>query len=733
MYDLTLYTEDGEFKGGERNTFSTDYPEEYYYFLGKTGTLESGIYDIYVEYYTRQDGYRITCDYGGDGVHYPAVYEESHSLSPLTNHLTYRIWVNGKLDNLDIRICCGTEGKEIFEDDSVFYVEKIHVSRDYGLSIIYKALKLLVLLFLIDGALFVFWHRRVICDQIRNNLYVVIGLTCIFMVSSLSVMGNFAIGQHDVPFHYARIIGLAEGMLGGSFPVKMQPGWLWGYGYPVSVFYGDILLYFPALLYMMGVPIIHAYKFYILVVNLGTTLISYFCYKNISGNRYIGVAATALYCLSIIRILDIYMRTAVGEYSAMMFLPLILLGMWQIYTRESKSFREGGIFLCLGMTGVIQTHIISTEMTSLVLAIAVILMIRKMTRGIFMALVKSVLATVCLNMGFLLPLVDYLPVYVSKERDFYGIQHCGLSIYELLSFGIAGAGSARDSLKGLDRRVPVSLGFAMLIVLILAVVVIFRYQDWKQGEKKEFVFIAMLTGLVLWMTTHYFPYNILAAVPGVRKIVKSIQFPWRFLCIAVPLLVYIACHVFIKMGKIFGRRIMYCALLVVCLAGASQVLYLMDTINRSGEGMELYYDYRDSMNHPWIAAGNEYLISGTEPYQTGVESEVSSENVEFGIPERKGTQITVSCQAQENARISFPLFAYKYYQCIDIDTKESFPILKGENNKIVVELPDYYQGTLRVRFVEPWYWRASEMVSLLTAVLLIFWVRRQFFHSASYS
>ncbi len=738
LHNIPLYTSEGEFKEGEQNFFHTEYPESYYYFVGKTGFMESGIYDITVDYdtYAYHDFYTVSCDCEGDGSHYPAVYAEPHALDSLSNSLTFRVWVNSRLENLNIKIKCGTKGGEIFDlsEGSAFYVDKIQISRNYRLTVLYKGMKLLTLLLLIDGLLFIFWNRRQILDKVRDNVYVVIGLACIFMVSSISVIGNFSVGHHDVPFHYSRIIGLAEGMANGSFPVKIQPGWLWGYGYASSVCYGDILLYFPAMLYMLGVPIIHAYKIYILLINAGTLTISYYCYKKISGNEYVGVTCAALYCLSITRLLNIYLRTAVGEYSAFMFLPLVLFGVWKIYTQQSKFFKDGGLFLCLGMTGVIQTHVISTEMSCIFIAIAVLLMIPKMSKQVFMALVKSVLATLCLNLGFLLPLLDYATdtLRVFAERKSYGIQQAGLSLYELFSFSSEAIGEWKDSFEGLSGRIPESLGIAMLIVLLCTVIAVFHGHVWEPAARREFLLSAALSGIAIWMTTYYFPYNRLAAVPGVKNVFASVQFPWRFLSIAIPLLVYMTCHVMVRIGRVFGKQKLQCMLLVICLAAAIQALYCVDMLNRSEDMSQVYYDYRDMRNNSWIASMGEYLLTGTDTSQAGLERDVVGENVQISTPERKGTQMQVACQAQENAKIVFPLFAYKYFQCFDIETGEEFLIIRGENNRIEVQLPNYYQGTIKVCFVEPWYWRMAELVSLFTLVWLIVYVFRKRRHSEAF-
>lgn len=725
LYDIPLYDSHGIYNDGSmdsegNNVFSTQFPVSRYHFTSRTEPLQSGIYTIKVYYTTDHDYYSIHCSTGMDGNPYPALYAESYTLSALYHDFSYRIWVNSPIDYLDINIECGQdegnqEYEEIFETDSRFSVEKIEIAREYRTTITYKCLKLLALLFALDGIVCAWWN----IGKIKKHFYVLLGLTCIFMVSSLSVMGTFHVEGHDTMFHFARIVGLADGILGGDFPVKVQPGWLHGYGYATSACYGDALLYFPAILYLLGVPLIHAYKLYIMLINFGTMLIAYFCFKKISRSQYIGVACAAVYCLSVSRILNIYLRAAVGEYSAFMFLPLIILGIHQIYGDDREELPGNGwLLLSLGMTGVIQTHILSVLMVCIFIALTVLLLIRRMTKSVFLSFVKAVLASLFLNLGFLLPFVEYstdtLKVFDMKTT--YGIQRYGLSIYELFSFGTTATGRISDSVNGLSGRIPESLGLAILVILLLFLIVFARCTDWNPGEKRHLLFVMMLGGIAVWMSTYYFPWNRIASVRFLNDNVASIQFPWRFLSIAIPLLAYGACLVFIKLGEMLGARNLNGLLVGICLISALQGLYCMDLINRNAESYAIFYDNRPNLNVSKIVSSGEYLLAGTNTNLTWTELDVSGENIEAKILERNGLCMDVSCQAKNNAWIEFPQFAYWHYQCRDVDTGQAYPITRGNNNKIHVNLPDHYQGTLRIDFVEPWYWRMAELISLASFI-----------------
>lgn len=734
LYDIPLHDSRGPYENtihSDGNTmFSTEYPVSKYQFIGRTDALESGIYTIKLYYSTDHDYYSISCDTGMDGNPYPALYAESYTMSALYHEFSYRIWVNSATDYLNVRIHCGNSEnyKDIFESDSYFSLEKIEISRDYRTTVIYKFVKLMTLLLCVNGVLCICWNIR----KIQDNFYVILGLLCIFMVSSLSLMSVFQAEGHDTMFHYARIVGLAEGLLGGDFPVRVQPGWLHGYGYATSICYGDLLLYFPAILYIFGVPLIHAYKLYVAFINLGTLLISYFCFKKVSCSRAIGVTCAAIYCLSISRILNIYLRAAVGEYSAFMFLPLIILGIQQIYDGDtnrtdanaSKYSNNGWLLLALGMTGIIQTHILSVMMVCIFIALTVLVLIRKLSKGVFLSFVKSVLASFLLNLGFLLPFAEYSldTLQVFDLKTSYGIQRYGLSIYELFSFGTTAAGRAYDALSGSAKRFPASLGLAVLIIILLSFLVLAKCHDWKPGEKERLIFVLALSEIAVWMSTYYFPWNRIASVSFLNDNVASIQFPWRFLSIAIPLLTYMACFVFLKIKESIGPHRLTYLLAGVCFISALQGLYCMDLITRNAESYAIFYDNRPNMNLSKIVSNGEYLLAGTNANETWTDLDVSGENIQAEILDRDGLCMDVSCQAGTNAWIEFPIFAYQYYRCSDMATGTRYPVMRGNNNKIHVDLPDNYEGTLKIDYVEPWHWRLAEAVSIISFIAVIVYV-----------
>ncbi len=74
---------------------------------------------------------------------------------------------------------------------------------------------------------------------------------------------------------------------------------------------------------------------------------------------------------------NVNIRAAAGEYTAMTFLPLIVAGMYMIYTSEKPSYKEWR-FLTFGMAGVIMSHVVTGEIIVINLLLLCLILIKKL-------------------------------------------------------------------------------------------------------------------------------------------------------------------------------------------------------------------------------------------------------------------------------------------------------------------------------------------------------------------
>ena len=357
--------------------------------------VPKGIYQVTITYAKDNGGAVCYAQAQEAGVH--SLYSDRVKLSPLQHRKTFDIYVNDDVNALWMAVEPEREG---------FPIGKISIETAAN-SRIYQIFSMAVGLLAVNGgAAFVCFKNRKFKRSFEVLSIFVIGFT-----ASLGLLENYILYGHDLAFHLFRIEGLKEGLLAGSFPVKMQPGWFNGWGYPPSVMYGDLLLYFPALLRLVGVSVQNAYKCYISVVNLATAAIAYYCFYQISRKKAAAVFGSCLYTLFPYRLCCIYVRAAVGEYSAMMFLPLALLGFWYAFEKDGREKITGDKLLApvIGFSGLLQTHVLTCFLTAFMILLFCVLRIKKVfNKNVMGYLLKIAVVTLALNLWFLVPFFHYM-------------------------------------------------------------------------------------------------------------------------------------------------------------------------------------------------------------------------------------------------------------------------------------------------------------------------------------
>lgn len=495
-----------------------------------------------------------------------------------------------------------------------------------------------------------------------------------------------------------------------------------GAGYPVSIYYGDLLLYIPALLRLAGFSITTAYKFYIFMINAGTVLITYCCMKNIFKDTRIACLTCLAYCTSSYRLVNIYVRAAVGEYSAMMFLPLIALAIYRIYTDDVydyKTYRKNALFLALGMTGVIGCHILSTEMIVFVLAIICVCMfkltLRKNTIRVY---IRSVLYTCAFSAYFIVPFLDYfknVSVLITNTAQNIPtfIQHKGSSLSEYFSFfrDIYGGGSSSYT----NDRMLLTPGLILMLALVVAIVLWINRKSTK--EMKALTFFALF---ILYLASNLFPWNFLAQHSRIGIMLSQIQYPWRYIGLSAIVLSLLLGAVLQKaeihqpIGKIqSGTFIILACFLTTCL---------FTSYYNASENTHLYAYYDSSELSTYYIGNGEYLRQ-MEGWDTQPVNVIYRNMEQVSVESRQGCYMELYCKGTDtDGEICLPVWNYKGYHVTDNEGNE-YAISDSDNKQVQFALPAGFEGYVTLDFVEPWYWRIAECISLASVIFL--WIRRK--------
>ncbi len=616
-------------------------------------------------------------------------------LNPQSTHKSFDLQLKDKVEDFDLRVKYSGEG--------YLGIDCIKITKN-TVGIRKNA-------FLACMAVLLFTVYYLLRRKIEQNKRTLFLLAAITFLSCVPVMTQGMCTGHDGAFHLLRIEGLAEELKLGTFPVRMQSIWMGGYGYPVSIYYGDILLYIPAILRIIGFSVSQSYKVYLFLINLGTTLITYICFNNMIKDSKAAFFGTAGYVFAIYRLTNVYVRVAVGEYTAMMFLPLVLLALYRIYTEDAADFKKymkNAVLLAAAMTGLVQTHLISVVTVSLTIAVVCILMIKKTLRkNTLIVYASAILMTVLFNLFFFVPLMDYsknVSVQVLNYNNAAAaevIQGKGAYISQYFMFYQKVSGGSGTSISD---RMAITPGIVLMTALFLGFYFCIKNQD------RFMQFMTLMSVLLLWMASDLFPWNFIIKHVPFMEWLEKIQFPWRFLPIAQLLLALLLCMLLAKIRQEKRERAEL-GLFILLIVTTGQ---MFSGVIQEGNYAQQY----DTAGIDSFSVGNgEYVRADTNTdYFNGV-THTNNVRIIEGYT-RQGKNAIIKCEAEDegdNAWVEFPLMHYKNYAAYG-DDRTAFTIEDGDNNTVRVMIPKGYKGTVSVVYEIPVFYKMADMCSFITVL-----------------
>lgn len=585
---------------------------------------------------------------------------------------------------------------------------------------------LIVVLLLVPLCIQIYRKRRKLFGEVtRETKHVLLGLVAVTLAACGPCFMDYTISSHDFIFHIVRIEGIKDGWLAGQFPTRIQPTWFHGLGYASSVFYGDILLWPSAFLRLLGLPVQYCYQFLQVLINVLTCAVTYNVLKRMVRNRYSALFGTVIYMLAPYRMENLYLRNAVGEASAMIFLPLVVYGMWLILTKEASAQQKKRKWLplAIGMTGLVQTHILTFEMVLvLVIIVALTKIVRIFREKRIFDLIKAAGVAVLLNAWFLLPFLQFFggDYKVTTQKPAF-IQTTGAYLNQLFMFS-SNYNKTSSNLplsEGIGTEMPLSvgLGFGIAIVLILAITC---SGNRKKDARLRLSFYTVILGIIcLLMASNMFPWDAISKLGEIpAKMVSSLQFVWRFLSPATVLLV-VATTLAIDYGRENMNQVkITVAEAVVGVLILLQGFYLTDTwIVQSSTGR--IYNI-EALDLNYASSGNEYIPANAVMAECFKHHTVySTENTDVVNVEIDGTNVSFKAvNSGEADCLVLPLLNYPGYRARWVETGQTLTLTNTEYQMLAVEVPAGFVGNIEVRYVGRGYWRITDVISVLTLICL---------------
>jgi len=348
--------------------------------------------------------------------------------------------------------------------------------------------------------------------------------------------------RHSVYFLFEFDRGIQDGIL---YP-RWQPDFAFGYGYPFFNIYGPLSTYAGEALHLLGFGFAGAVKIVFALSVVCAGLAMYGFVKQVLGRQAALVAAVA-YMVIPYRLVDLYVRAALAESVAYVFVPLVLWGVW-------ATIRQPRLANLLGLAFAYAALMLTSPLVTLLLTLILVFYIaflalarlndqqpwRQMSResllpwlGHLGHVLLPPAAGLILGLGlsafFALPAMTENR-FVRVDQWYGGRYAWGgdfVEFFQLFSprwgFGV--------SLPGPDDDVSFQLGAVPVLLSLFALVPLFHKRAREHlghPAVRLIAFFSVLTAIVVFLML-----DVSAPLWQALPLVRLAQFPWRLLTLTV--------------------------------------------------------------------------------------------------------------------------------------------------------------------------------------------------------
>ena len=502
-----------------------------------------------------------------------------------------------------------------------------------------------------------------------------ISLIGLVVFTSYPMFTDYLVYGHDLHGHLMRIEGVKDALREGHLMAEIYPEHNNGYGL-LGFIYPNLFLHIPAFLRLCDVSMVTAYHTFIVLINAATAIAMYYSVKSITKTEFSAVLATILYMLAPYRLCDLYIRSAMGEALAMIFLPLAIAGLYHILAGEKRKW----YLLLIGFTGIIQSHVLSCLLIGFVTIILCIVFIRDLLQEKrFLVLLKTIGLFVLLNIWYIVPFMVYyskpLGMGAIENTDFYEESAFGAQLFMTDAF----VNLSSKSEVGIGKEMPMSIGMIGWAMILLIAIYLVSSKKQEELQNKRFVRTLFVISIVLlFMSSSAFPWLKLSGYPMISGLLGMIQFTFRFLCITSVCLA-LACPIAMEQSKLLVeyKKPLLILFLVLGMIGSYE---LMDTyVVQEVRYTEFSGGFCEVTNIEYMPSGtDEEIFNDTDVWVNGVEISDYS---------KQGTNIDFSYRnAKEGAFVTVPLLYYPGYDA-RLSDGTRLKVDVGEKNRLRVYLP----------------------------------------------
>jgi len=412
---------------------------------------------------------------------------------------------------------------------------------------------------------------------------------------------EYLIRGHDTELHLNRVVGFVEAINSGQFPAKVYPNAVNGFGYGWGIFYPPLSVIVPGAFVMLGLDLDIAFKLFLWLTISLSGVFMYWLVMDISDSREQSLVASLLYITSPYFLIDVIIRSAVGEILVFVFLPVLFRGFFSLlYADRSKSY-----WIALGFAGLAYSHVIGLALSVMVSGVFLLLNLHRLWDwdAIRRMVVWSLVALV-LSSSFLVPLMEHMLFHDYNIENMTDNEFpYQMAAYPSQIFSSEFVFNMSSPL-GDFKEMPFTLGLISLGILVSGLLV-FRSLI---GHKLAWFYLSafFLFGISVYLSTILFPWRQASAL-------VFIQFPWRFLIFSAFFISLINGWIYAEINKNQIQPVAIALLSLISLVAIAPLLDIYvheDLYFKPRYGDYRYHNFMEEKGHMY----NVTFMGGTREY-----------------------------------------------------------------------------------------------------------------------
>lgn len=343
-------------------------------------------------------------------------------------------------------------------------------------------------------------------------------LLLVFLVQILIIVPFFHKGffpSHD-DVQVVRVFEIYQSLKFGDFPPRWSANLLYGYGYPLFLFYSPFSYLIGAFFVFLGFNFLVSTKMVFILAFFIGSLGMYFLVKEWWGEIPALISAVA-FSYAPYRAVDVYVRGNLAEFFSFSLLPVILWLNWRVLEKEKK---EVWILLfSLGLSVLVLSHNLTCFLFSFFLLVFNLFYIfshpKKIWKRNFLGLVGIVLLSLMISAFYWIPLI--------YEIRFVGVgKFVSNPAYNYYFLTVAKIWDSPWEFGGFIEKNSMSLQLGKLIIIFSFLSLILN-SIFKLKFRKLVYFLLAMMGFSTFMEL-----KISSFIWKTLPFLAYLQFPWRF-------------------------------------------------------------------------------------------------------------------------------------------------------------------------------------------------------------